>query len=189
MAFQEVTDLSCEVTVSLGGVNKKTNKPNPTKLEGYYLGYREVDSKMNPGKKDRIHAFQTQKGNVGVWGKTDLDRKLDAAIVGALTRVSFDKMVPSARGSMYKFKVEIDKENVIETLQSDSNVSASNESFDDSSAYEADDEVSFDSEEDAVDEIVPPQPKRPATPAQAPDPARQAKVQALLNSARNKSTS
>ena len=38
MGFQELNGLDADVTISLGGVNRKTGKPNPVKVEGYYLG-------------------------------------------------------------------------------------------------------------------------------------------------------
>lgn len=114
MAFKQVTDLDAETTIAIGGTNKKTGKANPSSVEGYYLGAREVDSKKARSGKCSIYYFQTPKGNVAVWGKTDMDRKMVGVIPGTMTRVSFDKMVPTPNGDMYKYKVEFDPDNTIE---------------------------------------------------------------------------
>ncbi len=118
MAFKSVSDLSSDITISLGGTNRKTGKKNPTSIEGYYLGKRIVaDTKKKTGESF-LYFFQTPKGNIGVWGKTDLDRKLSSVAVGTMVRASFDKMVPTPNGEMYKFLVEIDEDNTIEVTGS-----------------------------------------------------------------------
>ena len=114
MAFKTVTDLSTDTMVSLGGFNKKTGKNNPTSIEGYFLGSRQVESKKSKTGFAYIYTLQTAKGNVGVWGKTDLDRKMQAVTPGQMIRASFDKMVATPNGEMYKFKVEVDADNTIE---------------------------------------------------------------------------
>lgn len=43
-------------------------------LVGVYLGYKEVPTKFGPAK---LHAFKTEKGVEKVWGKTDIDNKLN----------------------------------------------------------------------------------------------------------------
>lgn len=118
MAFRTVTDLSADTTISLGGVNKKTGKKNPNEIEGYYLGSRRIEDRKKKSGESFIYVFQTPKGNVGVWGKTDLDRKMGEVLRGQMTRVAFDKMVPTPNGDMYKYKVEIDDENTIEVSPS-----------------------------------------------------------------------
>lgn len=129
MAFRVVTDLSADVTISLGGINKKTGKKNPTSIEGYYLGNRRVDDRKKKSGFSFIYVFQTAQGNVGVWGKTDMDRKMGEAVTGQMTRVSFDRMVPTPNGDMYKYKVEVDDENTIEVVGSPSgnNLGSSND--------------------------------------------------------------
>lgn len=117
MGFKTVTDLDAETTVAIGGFNKKTKRDNPTSVEGYYLGKRDVASKKAKSGFCSIYYFQTPKGNVAVWGKTDMDRKMSGVIAGTMTRVSFDKMVPTPNGEMYKYKVEFDPENTIEVTQ------------------------------------------------------------------------
>ncbi len=111
MAFKEVSSLDAENTIALGGKNKKTGKSNPTSAEGYYLGSRKVSNKNG---ESSIHFLQTPKGNLGVWGKTDMDRKLSSVTPGDMIRISFTGMTPTPRGDMYKFKVEVDSDNTIE---------------------------------------------------------------------------
>lgn len=114
MGYEEIVSLDADTTIALGGRNKKTGKNNPTEIEGYYLGSRKVESKKAKAGFAYIHFFQTSKGNVGVWGKTDLDRKILGVAPGTMTLAAFDKMVPTPNGEMYKYKVAVDKENTIE---------------------------------------------------------------------------
>ncbi len=114
MSFKEVTSLDADNTIALGGRNKKTGKNNPTSAEGYFLGTRQVKSPKSKTGLAAIHFLQTPKGNLGIWGKTDMDRKLSSVAPGTMIRVSFDKMVPTPNGDMYKFKVEVDSSNTIE---------------------------------------------------------------------------
>lgn len=130
MAFREVQDLSADLTISLGGTNRKTGKKNPTRVEGYYLGKREVNDTKKKSGKSYIYFFQTPNGNIGVWGKTDMDRKMSAVTIGAMTFIEFDKMQPTPNGDMYKYKVGVDLDNTIEvdTLPA-GNTSAEPEGF------------------------------------------------------------
>lgn len=114
MAFKTVQALDAENTVALGGENRKTGKKNPTQVEGYYLGSREVESRKSKTGKAKIHFFQTSKGNLGVWGKTDLDRKISSVEIGAMVRATFVGMKPTPNGEMYTYKVEHDPDNAIE---------------------------------------------------------------------------
>jgi hypothetical protein len=114
MAMKEVLDLSADVTISLGGTNKKTGKKNPTEIEGYYIGRREIEDKKKKSGVSYIHFFQTSKGNVGVWGKTDLDNKLNGMALGTMVRAAYDRMVPTPNGDMYKYKVAFDDANTID---------------------------------------------------------------------------
>lgn len=118
MGFKTITDLSAERTISLGGVNKKTGKKNPTSVEGFYLGKREVEDKKKKSGTSYIYFFQTAEGNLGVWGKTDLDRKMNQVPVGVMTRVTQSGMAATQNGDMYKFTVEIDDSNSIEVTGS-----------------------------------------------------------------------
>lgn len=114
MAFKQVADLDADRTTSIGGADRKTGKKNPTQVEGYYLGAKKVTSPKSKTGFAQLHIFQTSAGNLGVWGKTDMDRKLANATPGAMTRVSFDRMLPTPNGEMYKYKVEIDEDNAVE---------------------------------------------------------------------------
>lgn len=185
MAFEEVQSLDCDVTTALGGSNRKTGKTNPTKIEGYYLGTRSVDSPKSKTGKANLHIFQTAKGNVGVWGKTDLDGKMRSAILGAMTRATFTGMRASKNGEMYVYKVEIDKSNAIsvaapeEFVEEDSYSSTETSSF--ASKEEGSSEEDFFAEE-ASDEVVPVAPSSPLKKAAAPSAERQAQIQAMLQS-------
>lgn len=141
MAFKEVSSLDADVTVALGGINRKTGKKNPTSAEGYYLGNRPVTNKTGESK---LHFLQTPKGKLGVWGKTDMDKKLASVVPGTMIRISFTGMQPTPKGDMYKFKVEVDDANTIEVNAA---TAGTNEAYDDGAG---DDEGAFDTDE--VDE-------------------------------------
>jgi hypothetical protein len=178
MAFKEVSDLSTDNAIALGGFNRKTNKENPTTITGYYVGSKEVDSPKSKTGKAKLHVFQNAKGNVGVWGKTDLDQKMKAATIGALTRVTFTGMQETKNNPMYKYKVEINLDDTIEVA------SASKE---DTGVSYADEDTfgGGDYSEEDVDEAPPiPRAAAPRIPAQQPTRASQEQVQALLNRAR-----
>lgn len=170
MAFREVLDISADVTISLGGSNKKTGKPNPKSIEGYYLGKREVEDKKKKSGISYLYTFQTAKGNVAVWGKTDMDRKMQEATPGLMTRISFDKMRPTLNGDMFIYKVEIDPDNGIEVSASSNESSASEPAYDDGNAYGEDPEFN----EETETYTAPKQDKGDAE-------ARRQKVQALLS--------
>lgn len=188
MAFKEVEDLSTDVTISLGGVNRKTGKPNPTKIEGYYLGKRTVEDTKRKSGVSFIYVFKTPKGNVGVWGKTDLDRKMSSVTLGAMIRVTQNGMRKTANNDMYVFKVEVDSENVLDiqslpsaatTTQADSE-DAHSSTADDLDYALAEDELSL----DEVEETTPARATPPRVAAKTPGAEQQAAVKALLNSAR-----
>lgn len=207
MAFKQVASLDADVSYALGGINKKTGKPNPTKVEGYYLGTRQVESKMSKTGFANIHFIQTSKGNVGIWGKTDLDRKIKQVTLGYMVRITQSGMqtIPGKK-PMYKYVVESDDENTIEVAAPEaSSLEASNEDvnsdFDgqgaagyeeesDTQGYgdEAFDDTDPGEEEQLADEVPPARATRPARPAATPDAARQAKVKELLAKGRGGKT-
>lgn len=176
MGFEEVNDLSTDNVIALGGFNRKTKKDNPTSIEGYYLGSRKVASPKSKTGFASIHVFQTPKGNVGVWGKTDMDRKMGSAIPGVMTKIVFDKMVPTPNGEMYKFKVLLDKENTIEVAELSA---GSSDAGEDNSFESADTEADEEAETEEVDEDE-------AQEAALLAAQRKAKVEALLNKGKNK---
>lgn len=186
-----MADLNTEVTTALGGVDKKSGRKNPTSLEGYYIGTRQVASPKSKTGFSALHIFQTQKGNVGVWGKTNLDQKMTAVTPGQMIRVTFTGMQETKNNPMYKYRVEVDAENTIDVGDLNTGDSSGEESEDNgaySSAGGGDEpEEALDEEEAPLDETPPQRAVPPRRAAVAPDAARQAKVQALLASSRNKS--
>lgn len=185
MAFKEVQSLDADNVISLGGQNKKTGKKNPTQVEGYFLGSKTVPDKKKKSGEGYIHVFQTAEGNIGVWGKTDLDRKLASAPLGAMVRATHSGFRATPNGDMYTYKVEVDEDNSIDVNIAEAQKSAAQDS-DDSTE---DDTGAEDTGDDDVDsDDVPADEQRTAgrTPARAParatDPGRAAATQALLGS-------
>lgn len=191
MAFTEVVGLDCDSTTALGGVNKKTGKPNPKKAEGYYLGSKEVDSKMSKTGKAFIHILQTPNGTLGIWGKSDLDRKIKSVTPGTMVRVTQNGTAPTNKGNpMFKFKVEVDSDNTIDVGPAqESSVDAGSYGEDTADTSYAEDptyaEAAVDAEEQLPDEIPLARASAPKRPAAAPSAERQAAVQKLLNRGRS----
>jgi hypothetical protein len=192
MAFKELADLDCGVSIALGGKDKK-GKANPTRIEGYYIGSRDVPSAKSKTGFAKLHVFQTQKGNVGVWGKTNLDQKMTSVTPGAMVRVSFVGMVPTKNNPMYKYKVEVDAENTIEVASGGGEEASDDTGYDsgtdDSQGYEEpgyEPESDVDQEEPPMDEAPPARPTQAARKAAPPSAERQAKVQQLLSQGRTK---
>lgn len=113
MAFRTVNSLDADTTVSLGGVNRKTNKANPKSVEGYFLGSKEVADAKKKSGTSYIHIFQTPKGNLGVWGKTDMDNKLKSVTPGTMTKITHASMRKTPNGDMYVYEVAVDDDNTI----------------------------------------------------------------------------
>lgn len=178
MAFKAINDLDADTTVSLGGFDKKTRKDNPTKAEGYYLGSREVKTTFGPSQ---LHFLQTPKGNLGIWGKTNMDKKLASVTPGTMVRITFTGMSKASPGKnpAYLFKVEADEDNTIEVAavvpEADES-SPGNDDDDEVSYLEATDGLSDDDSED----------EDAAQAAALAAAERKAKVQAMLN--KNKKT-
>jgi len=139
MGFKEVTSLDADTIISIGKTDKKTGKKFPTSAEGYYVGSRPVESKRG---KSNLHFLQTSKGNLGVWGTTDLDRKLAQVTLGNMVRITSTGTRPTPNGDMYVYKVESDSSNSIEvnTAPAANNYTDDdNESDDTTSSYDTDD--------------------------------------------------
>jgi hypothetical protein len=166
MAFKEVASLDAENTIAIGGVNKKTGKKNPASAEGYYLGSRKV---ANKNGESSIHFLQTPQGNLGVWGKTDMDRKLGGVVAGTMIRISFTGMTATPRGDMYKYKVEVDNDN---TIAVDTTLAANNTGADEGESYDSG--ADNDGEEDSYEE------EESSQSAALAALERKAKVEALL---------
>jgi hypothetical protein len=183
MAFEKIIDLDCDVTIALGGVDKKTGRPNPTKIEGYYLGSRQVADKKKKSGFSFIYAFQTPKGNVGVWGKTNLDNKMASVAPGTMVRVTQSGKRPTPNGDMYLFLVEQDRDNTI-PVNSTSVPTYEAEADSSVDSYEAE---APESAEAPADEVPYTPPVAPKQPARTPSAESQARVQAVLNRTRPKS--
>lgn len=172
MGFKKVLVLDAEATTALGGVNKKAGKPNPKQAEGYYLGSKKIPSDSNRSGFAYLHILQTSAGNLGVWGKTDLDRQITCVNPGTMTRITCTGTKKMPKGEMYTYTVEQDEGNTIEvnTLSEPSN------------SYEDLAETDIDAADDfaATKTVVADR----SVAASAPDAARQAKVKALLANSR-----
>lgn len=144
MAFAEVSSLDAEVTVALGKTNKATGKPYPKQAEGYYLGNRTVANKRGESK---IHFLKTAKGNLGVWGTTDLNRKLSQVVAGTMVRITSTGTKPTPNGDMYTYKVEQDNANAIE-VQIEAAAAAHADFADDEETTDEDTSYSSDESED-----------------------------------------
>ncbi len=203
MAYEEINDLGAEKTFALGGVrtDKKTQKrfKNPKEVEGYYLGTKVVQL-AGQEKPSKIHIFQGEvrndkgetvfTGNVGIWGKTDLDRKLENAKIGLMTKAYFDKMqdpaqVKPGKRQMYLFKSFQDQTNsiTVEGVSGEEVFETEEEAVEaaaDTASEEAfEEEAALDEEEPVADEPVA-QPARAPKAAKAPSPDRQAAMQRLM---------
>lgn len=149
MGFEEVQDLDADTTISLGGFNKKTKKDNPSKVEGYYLGAKVTPNKKTGGTS-LLHILKTPKGNLGVWGKTDMDRKLSQVTPGVMIQIEHTGMQETPKGEMYKFTVRHDSSNTIPVNFQVANkpVAASASYADDSNDFNSDDSGGFEADED-----------------------------------------
>jgi hypothetical protein len=109
MSYKTKIELEADTTVVLGAEGQ------PTSVEGYYLGAKLTPDKgYGPGI---LHIFQTTEGNVGVWGKSHLNKLLTAEHRGQMCRPSFVEMSePKKRGQKpsYRFKLEYDESNTID---------------------------------------------------------------------------
>ena len=190
MAFKKVVDLNADVTITLGGVNNKTGKPNPKMIEGYYLGNRKVPDPKKKSGFSFIYVFKTHKGNVGVWGRTDLEKKMLDATRGVMTRVTQIGMRKTAHNDMYVYEIEVDSENVLDIQSLPSAATTTTTQADSEDAYSstaddldyalAEDELSL----DEVEDTIPARATPPRVAAKTPGAEQQAAVKALLNSAR-----
>lgn len=182
MAFKKIQELDCETTVALGGRNKLTGKANPISAEGYFLGTKVTASKKSTTGLANLHILQTPAGNVGVWGKTDLDRKMRNATAGHMVRITQNGTAPTPRGDMYKYLVEVDEENTID-VNFGTTASFQEQPTEDAYAPQVDEEeTDVDVEEPAYDVIPAARASAPRTPIAAPNAASAARTQALLKS-------
>jgi hypothetical protein len=166
MGFKEVSSLDADVTIALGKTDKSTGKPYPKSAEGYFLGSRTVENKRGESK---LHFLQTRDGNVGLWGTTDLNRKLSNVNPGVMIRVTSTGTKPTPNGDMYTYKVEVDADNTIEVVLTEQ-----------TPVYEA--EASFNAEDSYTDGNNEQSEQSAALLAAE----RKAKVQAIINRGKTK---
>lgn len=188
MGFKQVADLDCDNTTAIGGTDKKTGKKNPVSIEGYFIGTRQVTSPKAKNGLSALHTLQTQKGNVGVWGKTNLDQKMKAVLPGQMIRITFVGMVATKNNPMYKYNVEVDADNSIEVSPESDKPQHGDEDVTDEEdatfADEAEEDSDPDAEDRLPDELPPQRAQAPRQAAAAPSAARQQAVQNLLRGAR-----
>lgn len=182
MAFKELADLNCDSVTSLGGTDKKSGKKNPTQVEGYFIGSRDVASPKSKTGFAKLHVFQTDKGNLGVWGKTDIDAKLRSVTAGCLVRVTFTGMQETKNNPMYKYKVEVDEENTIDVASAQP--ASEDGDQDDSGASDYQDEEDVDADEELADEVRPTRATAPRRPITTPSAESQARTRELLGARR-----
>ena len=175
MGFTEITSLDADVVVALGKTDKKTGKKYPTQAEGYYLGSRTVQNKRG---ESSIHFLQTANGNLGVWGTTDLNRKLGQVVLGTMTKITSTGTKPTPNGDMYTYKVAVDKDNTIEVTAAEPTIGNVLSDSSDVVSDDEDDTVISD-DTDGDDEDV----QQAAALAAA---ERKAKVEAMLKNGKRK---
>lgn len=178
MAYKTKLDAKAEKIIKLGGKDER-GKPNPTKVEGYYLGAKNTDGQYGPGF---LHIFKTVEGNVGLFGKTNSNRLLSKDHVGQMVLLEFTGMSTPKKGraAAYEFKLSYDEEDVVDTAGLNLNVAAASEDEESDGVADDEEETDLGSEDEQLDEVAPQRPiKQVARPA---DPAAQkARMQQLLN--------
>ena len=167
MAYKKALDLSADTTIQLGAPG------NPTSIEGYYLGAKEIDGDYGVGK---LHIFHTAKGNVGVWGKSNSNRILTLDRVGQMCMLSFTGMGKAQKGRKppYTYELQYDSDNTIDVGGLVANANA------DAAASSYDDDASDDSEAAVFDEVEAARPVAPARAAAVSSKTSQKTVQDLL---------
>lgn len=179
MAFKEVQSLDADVVIALGKKDKKTGKAYPKTAEGYYLGSRTVQNKRG---ESTLHFLQTDAGNLGIWGTTDLNRKLGQVEVGTMIRVTSTGTKATPNGDMYTYRVEIDNDNTITVLTAGAGngaVAGNNEEYvEDADDDDGGDEYAATGTDGNDEELEAAQAQAQAAAA------RKAKVEALLKSKR-----
>lgn len=143
MGYKELDTLDADVTIALGKKNKETGKPYPKQAEGYFLGSRTVENKRGESK---LHFLKTPEGNLGIWGTTDLNRKLSQVTPGVMVRITSTGTKPTPNGDMYTYKVEVDEANtiVVSAAADDVNTSDDDGGNDDADSTDSDETDSDD---------------------------------------------
>lgn len=173
MAFESMKNkIKAAPTFRLGGMDKTTGKQHPSEITGYYLGPKTVNVQ---GKDSTVYTFQTEKGDLAIWGgHFDLDKQMAKTKPGFLTRVVYNGKIKTAKGNtMCDYEVFVDANHMIDLGTESSTLQAE----------EVADDYIEEFHEEVNAEFDAPTTRRPTAPVQAatvPDAARQAKVKALL---------
>ncbi len=111
MAYEKLTGLSTDNTVSLGKPDAKTGKTT-TQVEGYYLGSKTINTTTG---ESVVHVFQTSKGNLGVWGSKTLNETLVVGVRGFMIKVDYLGKKKLAGGkTIHTYDFGIDRANKID---------------------------------------------------------------------------
>lgn len=160
MAYQNVISLDAEVTVALGKSEKKSGKPFPKEAEGYYLGKRRVESARGESNLHVLQFFTEDQDlrqeyeqlkvtagiSLGVWGTTDLDRKLLQVAPGTMIKITSTGTTPTKNGPMYTYRVQQDKDNTIEVSATPNYVSEDDDADSEETQSETETESDFNEE-------------------------------------------
>lgn len=155
MARKKVIDLNADSTIKFGRQEGALRKGST--FEGYYIGGKTVQSSMGPSQ---LHVFQTDEGNVGVWGSAQLNAKLQG-LQGMKTFIKFVNEIKVPKGTMKVFEVEYDDEDTIDVASTQVNF----QQGDEPESEEAEEETEAASEEEEV-----PAEEEEEAPAPAPAP-------------------
>lgn len=178
MAWETKATLDAETTVSLGGKDKATGKVNPTALEGYFLGNRPTpDQGYGEGV---LHIFQTQNGNVGVWGKTNSIRLMTDEHIGQMCLLTFTGMSKPKKGRnpAYLYKLQFDKTNTIDVSAIETATADAEPDY--SEGVQETDVAEEDTTESYVSQPAPARATPPKAAPRTPSAEQQARVKAAL---------
>lgn len=171
MAYEKKIDAQASTTIKLGGDG------NPTSIEGYYLTSKDTpDSGYGPGK---LHIFMTKEGNVGVWGKTNINRLLTDDLKGKMCLLTFTGMGPKRKGRnpAYEYELQFDRSNTVDVTHLAAAVVDDGESDEEYVANTPTSYEDVDSDDDTP--VV-------TSKAAVPNAAAQAKVKELLAKAQQR---
>lgn len=180
MGFKEVASLDADRTIAIGKKDKQ-GKPYPKSAEGYYLGKRKVSNKRG---ESTLHFLRDEDGNLGVWGTTDLNRKLEGVEgTGAKVRITFTGKKATPNGDMYVYKVEVDEDDQIDVSGiSTGDAGVSEDTGDDETDGETESEETADEEEAPAPRVA----KTTGGGLAADAAARKARVDSILAKGRNR---
>ncbi len=141
MALKAVPNFSSNIEVKIGGVDKKTGKPNPTSVKGYYLS-----TSVNPNGKygvSKSHFLQTPRGVELIWGKKNMDKQIEQyAKPGMMIEINYTGMRDTPKGAMHTFELKVDEDDTIDVVLPRTNsaqADTANGGTDEEDNYENDD--------------------------------------------------